>query len=207
VIPALHIVSDDDILRRPDYLSLGEGILEAGGHRVALHLRGPGTSCRVLHSLGVVLKDMAARSGSRVLVNDRVDIALGLDLAGVHLGQRSLPPSVARELLGPDRVLGLSVHGMEEVGEGAAGTLDYLIAGTVFATASHPGRAPGGLARIREIRDGSPLPVLAIGGITRDRVPEVLDAGAAGVAVRGGVWDAPDPIDALLGYLEALGKE
>lgn len=207
MIPALHIVTDDEILCRPDYLSLGEGILEAGGYGVALHLRGPGTSCSVLHSLAVVLKEVAVRSGSRLLVNDRVDLALGLDLAGVHLGQRSLPPSVARRLLGPDRILGLSVHGMGELVEGAEEILDYLIAGTVFATASHPGRSPGGLARIREIRDMSLLPVLAIGGITRDRVPEVLDAGAAGVVVRSGVWDAPDPIDALLGYLEVLGKE
>jgi len=206
VIPRLHIITDDEVLAQWDFLHHGAGILEVGGNRVALHLRGPRTSGRVLHDLALGLKDTALGSGGVLVVNDRVDLALALNLSGAHLGQRSLPPVVARRLLGPHRLLGLSVHGAGEGKEGLEGEVDFLLAGTVFPSPSHPSGIPGGLARIREVREVSRCPVLAIGGITQEQVQDVLEAGAHGVAVKGGIWDTGDPIVATSGYLVELER-
>jgi thiamine-phosphate pyrophosphorylase len=141
------------------------------------------------------------------MVNDRVDLALAVPgVAGVHLGQRSLPADVARDLLGPGRILGLSVHGAREVPEESAEVLDYLIVGTIYSTASHPDRLPGGRHRIREVAGASTLPRIAIGGISPGRIQEVAAAGAQGVAVKSGVWDEPDPGRSVLEYLAELDR-
>jgi len=206
VIAALHNITADEILSRGGFLSRARGVLEAGGGAVVFHLRGPRTSGKVLYSLARALKDTADVCGSVLLANDRVDLALALNLSGAHLGQRSLPPDVARRILGPRRILGLSVHGVDEAEEGMGGRVDFLLAGTIFSSPSHPEGTPGGTGRIRELRAVSPLPLLAIGGITQERVGEVLAAGAHGVAVRGGVWNAGDPTDATRVYLREVEK-
>ncbi len=204
MIPRLHLVTDDGILARGDFISRAEELLALGRGAIALHLRGPGTPGRALYELGAVLAARAAQSGSLLLVNDRLDVALALGIAGLHLGQRSVPVRVARALMGPEAILGLSVHGAREAGGEASQGVDFLLAGTIFATAAHPEREPGGLERIREVRGVSRLPVLAIGGVTPARVGEVMGAGAHGVAVRGGVWEAGDPGRALGVYLKEL---
>jgi len=211
VIPNLHIVTDDEILGRQDFVRLGIAVLEAGGEGVAIHLRGPRTPGGILYTLARELTPAAAGSGAMLLANDRVDVALALDLPGAHLGQRSIPPSSARQLLGSGRVLGLSVHGVAEAREaeareGKTGEVDFLIVGTIFPSPSHPGGTPGGVGRIQDIRAVTGLPLLAIGGITPGRIDPVLTAGATGVAVRGGIWDAPDPVAALEEYRSELRK-
>jgi len=204
VIPTLHVVTDDEILRREGFIPMAIQVLEAGRTGIALHLRGPGTHGRVLEELAGSLAGPAGETGSRLLVNDRVDLALALDLSGAHLGQRSLQASVARSILGPDRLLGLSVHGQDELDRAAEAALDFLVVGTIFSTPSHAGRVPAGLKMVREMVEFTDLPVLAIGGMDRTRVRSVLDAGAHGMAVRGGIWDAVDPGAAVGGYLDAL---
>jgi thiamine-phosphate pyrophosphorylase len=204
VIPALHIVTDDEVLARDEFVSRAMGVLEAGGVELVFHLRGPRTAGRALYALARTLKSAAETFGCTLLANDRVDLALALGLSGAHLGQRSIPPEAARRILGPDRLLGLSVHGVEEAGIAAGGEVDFLLAGTIFSSPSHPGAPPGGIARLGEVRGVCRLPLLAIGGITQERVGEVLVAGAHGVAVRGGIWDAGDPTAATRGYLKAL---
>ncbi len=205
-IPRLHLVTDDEVLRGEDFLAIARAVLEEGGPDLALHLRGPGTESRRLHSLACQLREPAKRSGSMLLVNDRLDVVLTLDLWGGHLGQRSLPPGVARRLLGPHRILGLSVHGAEEAAEGKAGAVDFLVVGTIYASDSHPERVGSGPGRIREVLKALDIPVLAIGGITPGRVAEVMAVGAHGVAVLSGVWASKDPAVAVGEYLEALGE-
>jgi thiamine-phosphate pyrophosphorylase len=205
VIPRLHLVSDDGILAREDFLSRAHAVLAAGGGAIALHLRGPATSGLMLYRLGAALAPRCGEGGSLLLVNDRVDVAVALGAPGVHLGQRSIPAAVARALLGRDAVLGLSVHGVGEADEESVRAVDFLVAGTIYTAGSHPGREGAGPGRVREIRGVCALPVLAIGGITPARVREVLEAGAHGVAVRGGVWEVGDPGEAVRVYLEELG--
>ena len=204
MIPRLHIVTDDATLRKDAFLHDARTVLEAGGPELALHLRGPRTEGRRIFDLADALLPPAQESGAVLLVNDRVDVALCLGLSGVHLGQRSLPPAVARPLLGADRLLGLSVHGAPEVRSGLSGELDYLVVGTIFPSESHPDGTPGGMERIQAVAAVSGLPLLAIGGLTPGRVVKVLEAGAHGVAVRGAIWDAPDKQWAVEAMVEAL---
>jgi thiamine-phosphate diphosphorylase len=204
VIPRLHLVTDDAILVRPRFLSQARRVMDLGGGRVVLHIRGPRVTGRFLFRLAESLREAARSSGTLLLVNDRVDIALTLDLPGAHLGQRSLPASVARKLLGRDRILGLSVHGIGEAEEGGAGEVDFLMVGTLFPTPSHEGETPGGIGRLLEVSGGTSLPLIGIGGVTPPRVGSVLGAGAHGIGVRGGVWDAQDPAGATGVYLKEL---
>lgn len=206
MIPPLHVITDDAILNRAGFLSQARELMAAGGSGVALHLRGPGLVGRRIFELAKALRPDCRETGCMLLVNDRLDIALALDLPGAHLGQRSLPPGVARKLLGPARTLGLSVHGRREAEGGKKGEVDFLVVGALFPTRSHPERKAGGVGRLREIGELNPPPMVGIGGITPPRVGEVLDVGAVGVAVRGGVWETPDPAAAAGVYLRELAR-
>lgn len=203
-LPRLHLVTDDATLERPDLLSVAGEVLSTGGSALALHVRGPSSSCARITALAQHLRGAAAASGSVLLVNDRVDVALALRLAGVHLGQRSLTPPVARELLGPDALIGRSVHDLGEAGDPENRDADYLVAGSVFPTSSHPGKPGGGVDLLRQIGAETTLPILAIGGITASRVQEVMVPGVFGVAVLSGVWRSEDPGEAVAVYLKEL---
>lgn len=202
---ALHLVTDDRVLAGPDLRERARAALEAGGAAVTLHLRGPGTGGRLLHDLGVALVAAARAAGSRVVVNDRVDVGLAIGADGVHLPGRSFDVAGARALLPAGSVVGASVHSVEAALERA--DADLLLVGTIFATASHPGRPAAGPELVSRVREVSRSPVVAIGGVTPDRVPTLLAAGADGVAVLSGVWDAADPAEAVEAYLRRLGGQ
>lgn len=196
--PPLHVVTGDEVLARPGFARRASAVQEAGGARLAFHLRGPRTGGRTLFELASGLAPAAHGRGAALLVNDRVDVALAAGADGVQLGRRGMLPADARRLVGAGRLLGCSVSPGDEAPEEA----DFLLVGSVYATASHPGRAGSGAERLAEMT-GTALPVIAIGGITPERVAEVRGAGAAGVAVLRGVWDAPDPAEAVARYLDA----
>lgn len=203
-IPRLHVVTDDGVLARRDFLEQARRVLEAGGEGLALHLRGPGTAGGALYRLAESLASPARQAGSLLMVNDRVDVVLALGLPGVHLGQRSLPPAAARRLLGGAVVVGVSVHGEEEARDVPQEVVDFLLVGAVFATPSHPGQEGAGLGLLGRVAAVSGLPLVAIGGITPARVREVVGAGAHGVAVKGGVWDQGDPAASVGVYAREL---
>jgi thiamine-phosphate pyrophosphorylase len=215
VIPKLHVVTDDEILARPDFETRVREVCEvleargpAGedvmGGSVALHLRGAHTTGRRLTGLARVLCERAAASGVLLLVNDRLDVALAVGAAGVHLGTRSLPPTEARRLLGASRLLGVSVHDESEALEAAASGADYLFVGTLFETPSHPEAAAGGPELMGRVASRVDLPLVGIGGVTPERAAPVLAAGGHGVAAIRGIWDAPSPPDAVQAYLDAV---
>jgi thiamine-phosphate diphosphorylase len=175
-----------------------------GGSRVALHLRGPGTAGGRLFHLARKL----AEEGGSLVINDRVDVALAVGLDQVHLGRRSLPAGVVRSMLGADASVGVSTHDVSEVSTAAREGADWLFVGTIYPTPSHPdaeGRGP--LALVEAVAAARGIPGFAIGGVTPGRVPELLAAGAYGVAVVRGVWAAADPLAALSEYLDALASE
>jgi thiamine-phosphate pyrophosphorylase len=202
------VVTDDRVLALPDFAAMARAVFEAGREGVAVQLRGPRTVGRSLFEIGTELARLAAESGGRLLVNDRIDVALACGAHGVHLGGRSLPPEDARRLAeesGASFLIGASAHDPEEAAVAAAGGADYLFAGSVFPTPSHPGRRPLGLEGLAEVRQAAGgRAVLGIGGITPERAEPVLAAGGWGVAVLRGVWDAPDPAGAVRAYLAAL---
>ena len=202
-LPPLHAVTDDSLLARADFPELARAVLDAGGQGVALHLRGRCTSGALLHELSVGLHEPARSAGALLLVNDRVDVALVAGLDGVHLGGLSLPAAVARRLLPEGCRVGVSVHDPEGAGA-ASGEADYLMVGTVFATPSHPGRTGSGPEGVARVRAAVGVPLLAIGGVTPERVPVLLAAGAHGVATVRGIWAAARPAAAVAQYLAVL---
>ena len=193
-LPRLHAITDERIARRPDLDLIAPALAQGGGSDLAFHARGRELS-------GLEHYDLAFRLSvlpSQVFVNDRLDVALAVPTAGVQLGHGSLPVSAARAL-NPLWWIGRSVHDLAEAEAARTEGADYLVVGPVFATASHPGggRAPLGLERLRAIAsavDG--LPVIAIGGITADRVREVKKSGAYGVAAIRALWDDAEPAEA-----------
>lgn len=165
--------------------------VEAGLPAVQLRERDLPT-CDLL-ALARTIHTITKPQGVPLLINDRVDLALALDLDGVHLRANSLPVSVARRLLGPRRLLGISTHSPEEVRRANDGGADYVIVGPVFDTPSKRAFGlPLGLERLAEACRGSSIPVFAIGGITRARIGEVRRAGAYGVAMIGAILGRRD---------------
>jgi thiamine-phosphate pyrophosphorylase len=136
---------------------------------------------------------MTAGTSARILVNDRLDIAQAAGAHGVHLREDSVPTRAARELVGASTLLGRSIHAPE--GAAAAGAVDYLIAGSVFPSASKPGSlARLGLAGLEQVvKRAGPCPVWAVGGVTADRLSEIVVAGAQGMAAIGAFIPACSP--------------
>ncbi len=199
------MVTDDDILERQGILGVIKTVYETGGRDVALHIRGPSTYGRKIHELARKIRPMADSTGGRLFLNDRLDIAWTAGADGVHLGQRSLPVRSVRRLVGHDLTIGASVHNEHESAIAEKEGADYAFLGTLFRTPSHHGIEPGGLSLISKmcpvIRD---MPFVGIGGITPERVGGVLAAGAKGVAVIRGIWNAENPRDAVRAYLSEL---
>lgn len=197
-LPRLHLVTDGVVLLDEEFLPAASALLAEFGSRVALHLRAPGTG-------GAELYRAASRLGHEVLINDRVDVALAADAAGVQLGRRSVPVPIARGLIGRGRRIGYSAHAAEEASGAAREGADFVVLGNIYRTRSHPGREGRGTSFVREVSEHLGVPAIAIGGITPGRVPAVIAAGAYGVAVLGGVWKSDvAPRAAVEEYLAAL---
>jgi thiamine-phosphate diphosphorylase len=126
---------------------------------------------------------VAAVSGTatRIIVNDRLDVALAAGAHGVHLRGRSFAASRARKLVPAGFLVGRSVHASDDVST-AAGGADYLVYGNVYETPSKPGLPAAGLSRLADVVRATSVPVLAVGGVSLERIPAVLDAGAVGFA-------------------------
>ncbi|WNQ09828.1 thiamine phosphate synthase [Paenibacillus aurantius] len=141
-----------------------------------------------------------------IYINDRLDAAAAVGSPGVQLGYTSLGPAAARKLMGERTRIGVSVHSALEAVKAAEEGADYVLFGHVYLTGSKEGLAPRGTEALAEVTNASPLPVIAIGGITPDNVREVLAAGCAGVAVLSGFFGQKDPVGQLLRYQEELGR-
>lgn len=183
--------------------SLDEVIRAAlGGGAKVFQLREKDLEARELTALAERLLVLVRAEGGLLLVNDRVDVALAVGADGAHLTQRSLPPAVARRLLGRQRLLGVSCHSLAEAQEAQEGGADFVLLGPIFFTPSKaPYGAPLGLEVLRQIRPQIHLPLFGIGGINRTNRREVLSAGADGVAVISAVMGAPDVSEAVRALL------
>ena len=150
------------------------------------------------------LRRLCSRHGALFLVNDRIDLALAVDADGVHLGQGDLPPALARQLLGPERLIGRSTHAISQLRQAVADGCDYVGVGPVNATPTKPGREPVGLDYVRQAAAESPIPFFAIGGIEPTNLAAVQAAGAERVAVVRAITEAPDPAQASRALLTLL---
>ena len=141
-----------------------------------------------------ILADAARRHGALFAVNDRADIARATGADVLHLGQGDLPVGIARDIVGPDTLIGLSSHDPEQAAAAARGHADYFCVGPCWPTPTKPGRAAPGLGLVQAAAGLSPAkPWFAIGGIDAARLPEVLEAGARRIVVVRAITAASDP--------------
>lgn len=160
----------------------------------AIQLRDKRVGGGALLAAARALRAITRAHGARLLVNDRLDVALAAGADGVHLPEASFPIVAARRLLGPDAWIGRSTHGADAARRAAAAGADYVVVGPIFATPSKAAfGAPLGLAALADATASVARPVVAIGGITPAELPALRAAGAHGVAVIRAVLDAEDP--------------
>ena len=172
-----------------------------------IQLRDKGGDLRYLYQEASAIRELCRRQGAVFIVNDRVDLAVGVEADGVHLGQEDLPPHLARPLLTRGMLLGISTHSVEEAQEAEAAGADYIGFGPVFATGTKPQpRSVVGLDGVRTARAAVRVPILAIGGITPERAPEVIAAGADGVAVISAIVGSRDIAAACRHFLSRIDE-
>jgi thiamine-phosphate pyrophosphorylase len=194
-IPRLYVVTDrQQTAGRP----LEEVVAAAArGGAGMIQLREKDLTARELYDLGAHLQSLLMPHGIPLLINDRLDVALALDAAGVHLAGHSLAPAQARRVLGPDKLLGVSTHSLDDARQAMREGVDFIVFGPVFDTPSkRQYGTPQGLQRLTEVVAHVTCPVIAIGGIDLDNLPQVLHTGAHGVAMIRAVLAAPDPFEA-----------
>ena len=140
-----------------------------------------------------------------LIINDRIDLALLVNADGVHLGQDDLPHAAARQLMGPEKLIGRSTHRLAQLEQAQEEGADYLGVGAVYATATKADRTAAGLGWVRDASASARIPWFAIGGINGDNITEVLAAGASRVAVVSAIMGASDPAAAARQLLTQLG--
>jgi thiamine-phosphate diphosphorylase len=196
LIPRLHLVTDDVVLQQENFIPLATELLLVLQRRAALHIRARRVSGADLFALVSELKLRADTVGALLAVNDRVDVALTASARGVQLGTGSLPVATVRAMGGPRLAIGYSAHSADEAAAAERDGADFVFAGSIYHTASHPLITPAGLTLLDACVARCSVPVLAIGGVTAERVPDVLRTGAYGAAVIRAVWHAHDPVQA-----------
>jgi thiamine-phosphate pyrophosphorylase len=197
----LHVLTD---------AALGERAMTSVTAAVAagapvVQVRGKGVTDKQLYAFTRAVVELCERAGARCVVNDRIDVALAAGAHGTHLGADDLPVAAARRLAGPGHLIGGTARDPDTAAALVEAGADYLGVGPAFATTTKSGLPdPIGPDGIGNVARAVPVPVIAIGGVTAERVPALLAQGAYGVAVVGAVVDAPDPAAATRSLLEAL---
>ncbi len=206
----IHPSSWDAYLVTDRYFSLGRStpdIVQAairGGISV-VQLREKKLSTRDFYTEAAQIREMLRSADVPLIINDRIDIALAVDADGVHLGQDDMPVKIARRILGPDRIIGLSVNKLDDINDEAFTYADYLAVSPVFDTATKLDTSPAwGLDGLKRTREKTDMPLIAIGSIKSDNAREVIMAGADCVAVVTEIVAAQDPEKATRALVETV---
>lgn len=200
---SVYVITDRRVAGERDLLAVMQAAIEGGA--TVVQLRDKHATTRKLLEFGGALQRLTRSAGIPLIINDRVDVALALDADGVHLGDDDMPPELARRLLGPDRLLGVSADSVEGAQRAEQAGADYLGVGDIFGTSTKPDAGePIGLEKLAVIAKSVKIPVVGIGGVTLTNAPAVIRAGAAGVAVISAVLGAADPAAAARALRSAL---
>ena len=192
-LPCLCLVTDRGRVARGGLVDMARAAVDGGVGMVQLREKDMPAG----EFLGLARELRGVTEGKALLiVNDRVDIALLSGADGVQLGENGLDVASARRLVGADMVVGRSVHSVEGAVKAEADGADFLVLGTIFETASHPGGRTGGLGLVREVSGRVRVPAIGIGGVTASNAAGLVAAGAAGAAVITAVSMAANPKDA-----------
>ena len=199
----LLVVTDRHQTKGRPLISLLQRVLAAGISTI--QLRDRDLSPRELVALAREVRVVTGSCNSQLLINDRIDVALALEGVGVHLRSNSLPPSVARRLLGPQRLMGISVHSVEEAVQAESQGADYIVLGPIYETPSKQMFCPPlGIQTLEKSCRLVRIPIIGIGGVTTKRAREMRRAGAFGVAVITAILGADDVESATRELLDAV---
>jgi thiamine-phosphate pyrophosphorylase len=209
----LYLITDRHVVKSGDLFSACEAALSAAPPgAVALQLREKDLPARELYQLALRLREICTRAGAPLIVNDRVDVAIAADADGVHLPFDSIGVSMARKLVGPDRLIGVSSHSPPDVAGAAREGADFAVFGPIFDPLSKPAAGPAwGASGLKAACGAGAIPVFALGGITPDRARELFTssdtaARPAGVASIGAVFAADSPAIATSAMLSAMRR-
>ncbi|MBC7843338.1 MAG: thiamine phosphate synthase [Gemmatimonadaceae bacterium] len=201
-IPVLHALTNDLVLADPGFVTAATAVMHACRARVAIHLRASETSAYRMLDLALELRVVSEQTGSWVLVNDRVDIAMIAGVTGAQLTSRSLSIADARRIA-PSMVIGASVHATADAWITAQSGATFLVAGPSGDESAAHVDPMQFVSDVVEAADG--CPVIAVGGMTPERVHEVVRAGAVGMAAVRGIW-RDDAVTATRRYLAAYDE-
>ncbi|HUA32118.1 MAG TPA: thiamine phosphate synthase [Candidatus Binataceae bacterium] len=185
-----HFYAMIDTAAGHEPVALAQLYLEAGAR--VMQLRMKNASARDILAAARVIAELNRRRGATFIVNDRVDLAILSGADGVHLGQDDLPIEAARKLIESKMIIGISTHSVEQARAAEASGADYIGFGPMYPGGLKENASGKGLAMLQEVRAAVRIPIVAIGGITEARVPEVLTAGANAAAIITDVIRAPD---------------
>jgi thiamine-phosphate pyrophosphorylase len=200
VFPPLYVIMDA-ALCGPKLLSLARELAQAGVELIQYRDK-TGPARETLSTCQALVEELADR-GVRLIVNDRVDIAVLSGAAGVHVGQEDLPVEAVRRICGPSFWVGLSTHNLAQLAAADREPVDYLAFGPIFPTRTkRTADPPVGIEGLARARAQTQRPLVAIGGITLETAPVLWQAGANAVAVAADILRAPDPAARAHAYLE-----
>lgn len=203
VLPRLYVILDAALLTVPE-TQCAQKFADAGVR--LLQYRNKLASARELFLSSQKLASLLSPLGVSFVVNDRADVAALAGADGVHVGKEDLGVEEARHVMGPEKLVGLSTHDLEQFQRAAASSANYIAVGPVFSTATKANPDPVlGTEFLRKIRLLTDKPIVAIGGITLERAAAIIDAGADSVAVISDILRAPDPGRRARQYIELLG--
>ena len=202
-IGRLHVITDTALQSKFSHLELARMAIAGGADTI--QFRQKEGSTRKLIEIAQQLKQICTGMGVTFIVNDRLDVAIASDSDGVHLGQDDFPILLARDLLGDQKIIGGSAVTLEEARKCLDEGADYVGFGPVYPTTSKADAGPvAGINLMKEVIDKVPLPLIAIGGVNKDNTPEVIRAGAHGIAVISAVCCQQDPEQATRELFRAL---
>lgn len=191
---SLYLVTDRAGLDDTDFLTKIEQAILGGVSCV--QLREKESSSRAFYDLARQVKVVTDSHHVPLIINDRLDIAQAVDASGVHLGQSDLPVTIARKILGPQKIIGISAKTLEQARTAENGGADYLGVGAIFPTTTKVITQSTTLATLKEIAKTVTIPVVAIGGISPDNIAQLKGTGIAGVAVVSALMKSDKPQEA-----------
>ncbi|MGA0559500.1 thiamine phosphate synthase [Larkinella sp. VNQ87] len=193
----LYLVTDSEICAQAGH-TVSQVVEEACRAGVRwVQLREKTVTTHAFIELGFEVRQITQAYGAKLIVNDRVDVALAVDADGVHVGQDDMPPALVRQLIGPGKVIGLSINSLLELQLAREVEVDYLGVATIFPTGTKQDTSSLlGLSGLREICQQTKLPTFAIGGINASNIRDVIRAGATGAAVVSAICGHPNPYEA-----------
>ena len=189
---SLYLVTDRGLARGRTTLEIVSAAVDGGASVV--QLREKDCSTRDFIELALAIKEFLKDRAVPLIINDRVDVAQAVKADGVHLGQTDMPLETAKRILGDSMIIGISAESLQDAIDAEKGGADYLGVSTIYATPTKTDTAPSlGLKGLREIRKSVKLPLVGIGGLTRENSGDVIRNGANGVAVVSAIVAAGDP--------------